>query len=261
MFQSYYLALSFTDFNRGSDKHGKIKDCPFEHKVIKQHIYIYNLRDVVKQYRIKLQCHQLKYIVISVVYRPPDCEPNCLELSRNPSYIQDLLLRKPVFNLGDLNCNILKQTEENYMTRNVSQHENISNSLWKIINRYIPQSPQLNQLIPKTHRLYEMSSTNTFPLWDHQPPLKLLNWRWTTTLRLDISNSYSDDTQWSDGEQFNFRRVSCYKVYKLVSSMPSNKSPGIDLITMQVLKDSLPIILLTVLLLHLYFPMPGRNQF
>jgi hypothetical protein len=43
-----------------------------------------------------------------------------------------------------------------------------------------------------------------------------------------------------------FETVDCEEIREIVSSMPTNKSPGIDQISMRVIKNSLPAILPTI---------------
>lgn len=136
---------------------------------------------------------------------------------------------------------ILKQAEENYTKRNVLQHKNNSNSLWKIINRCIPSKSTTKLTYSKDHLIVANEFNKYFSSVGSLTAQKVT--QLALDHNIDISNSNPDHTQYLDGEQFNFRRVSCYDVQKIVLSMPSNKSPGIDQISTQVLKDSLPIIL------------------
>jgi hypothetical protein len=62
---------------------------------------------------LKLQSKKLKSIVICISYRPPECPLSCLETNLKPSFVQALLLNKPIFILGDLNCNVMKDCPEN----------------------------------------------------------------------------------------------------------------------------------------------------
>ena len=62
---------------------------------------------------LKLQSKKLKSIVICISYRPPECPLSCLETNLKPSFVQALLLNKPIFIFGDLNCNVMKDCPEN----------------------------------------------------------------------------------------------------------------------------------------------------
>ena len=50
-------------------------------------------------------------------------------------------------------------------------------------------------------------------------------------------------TDASHDELFTFRQVTCSEVRSIISSMPTNRSPGPDEISMRVIKDGLPVIL------------------
>ena len=48
---------------------------------------------------------------------------------------------------------------------------------------------------------------------------------------------------YSTSELFNFKPVTCTEVQCIILSMPSNKSPGLDKISLGVIQDTLPVIL------------------
>ena len=47
-------------------------------------------------------------------------------------------------------------------------------------------------------------------------------------------------------DEFCFYPVSSYEIRKIVKSFPSNKAPGMDKVSVAVIKDALPIILPTL---------------
>ena len=59
---------------------------------------------------INVQCKKLKSTIICVTYRSDDSPLSSFEEVLKPSYIQALLLDKPITILGDLNCDGLKKT-------------------------------------------------------------------------------------------------------------------------------------------------------
>ncbi len=65
-----------------------------------------------QQLWIKLQNKKMKTIIICVTYRPPDCPLNCIQDDFRQNYVQALSMNKPIFILGDLNCNLLKDCPE-----------------------------------------------------------------------------------------------------------------------------------------------------
>jgi len=57
---------------------------------------------------INLQVRNLKSIVICTMYRPPDTPLTCFDTYLTPSLITASLQNKPIYILGDGNCDILK---------------------------------------------------------------------------------------------------------------------------------------------------------
>ena len=55
---------------------------------------------------------KLQSVVICISYRPPDCPLSFFEELLKPNYIQALTMNKPIVVLGDLNCNVLKESQE-----------------------------------------------------------------------------------------------------------------------------------------------------
>ena len=56
---------------------------------------------------LKIQVRNLKSIIICTVYRPPDTPLTCWENDLTTTLIYALSLDKPVYIMGDLNCNLL----------------------------------------------------------------------------------------------------------------------------------------------------------
>ena len=75
---------------------------------------------------IKVQCKMFKSLLICVPYRPPDCPVVCFESFFKPNYIQALQYGKPIFILGDLNCNLLKTSQEQKALNDVSTELNLT---------------------------------------------------------------------------------------------------------------------------------------
>ena len=67
---------------------------------------------------LKIQVRNLKLIIICTVYRPPDTALTCLEDDLTATLIYALFLDKPVYIIGDLNCNLLnvELTETKFLT-------------------------------------------------------------------------------------------------------------------------------------------------
>ena len=81
--------------------------------------------DLFHQLWLKLQHKKSRPIVMCVSYRPPDCPLSCFENNLKPSNTEALLLDKPIFILGDLNCNILKTGPESIALENFMYEMNL----------------------------------------------------------------------------------------------------------------------------------------
>ena len=55
----------------------------------------------------------------------PDCPVSCFEELLKPSYIQALTMNKPIAVLGDLNCNVLKESPESNALSNFLPETNL----------------------------------------------------------------------------------------------------------------------------------------
>ena len=77
------------------------------------------------QFWLKLQYRKLRSVMICISYRPPDCLLSCFEELLKPSYIQALTMNKPIAVLGDLNCNVLKESPESKALSNFLSETNL----------------------------------------------------------------------------------------------------------------------------------------
>ena len=58
-------------------------------------------------------------------YRPTDCPLACFENLFKPNYTEALVLNKPIFVIGDMNCNMLKNGLDNKALAEVSSEFNL----------------------------------------------------------------------------------------------------------------------------------------
>ncbi len=72
----------------------------------------YTTESNFQQLWIKFKNKKMKSIIICVTYRPPDCPLNCIQDDFRQNYVRALSMNKPIFILGDLNCNLLKDCPE-----------------------------------------------------------------------------------------------------------------------------------------------------
>ena len=136
---------------------------------------------------------------------------------------------------------VLTEAERSYTLQEVQENKNDPRSLWKIINRTIPSKEKERQVYTKNPKTVadefnaffskvgrnasdtvaqlaeEINIIHQEPLFEPAPPPQC--------------------------DLFNFRSVSVEEVRRIISAMPTNKSPGPDKVEARVLKDSLSVIL------------------
>ena len=60
---------------------------------------------------VKIQIRNLKSFLICTVYRPPNTSTTCFDTDLSVTLIEALSFNKPIFILGDLNCNVLNAND------------------------------------------------------------------------------------------------------------------------------------------------------
>ena len=68
---------------------------------------------------MQIQYRNLKSILLCTVYRPPDCSMTCFEDEFLEKHTLALTHGKEVIMIGDLNCDILKNSPESRVFRNL----------------------------------------------------------------------------------------------------------------------------------------------
>ena len=115
-----------------------------------------------------------KSIIICVTYRPPDTSLNCFEDLLKPNYVQALTLNKQILVLGDLNCNMLGNSQERRALTNFSTELNLTQII-KTPTRITATSQMLIDviLVSSTALVLESGVINT-SISDHLPVYVLL---------------------------------------------------------------------------------------
>ena len=64
---------------------------------------------------LSIQINKHKSFIVCTAYRPPDCSLDCFDQELSESFISAMTLSKdrPIFILGDLNCNVLDTSDGN----------------------------------------------------------------------------------------------------------------------------------------------------
>jgi hypothetical protein len=140
----------------------------------------------------------------------------------------------------------LKAAEKQHVRIEVNLHKDNFRSLWKVINRCIPSKDK----IILTYHKNTLELANDFNQFfqsvgkraaETAEMLALQN-----NLNIYISTELEPQNRRSElfsTELFKFTPVTYTEVQRIITTMPSNKSPGPDKISMRIIKDCLPVIL------------------
>lgn len=134
----------------------------------------------------------------------------------------------------------LQEAERDHTFEEVTANKNNSGSLWKIINRAIPSKDKQRPAFIKDVAVLTNEFNQFFAKVGLNAADAAQRLRENIIVR-DFSSENGIDT--TSMELFNLRTVSLEEVHRIVTSLPMNKSPGPDKISVCVLKDCLPVIL------------------
>ena len=138
---------------------------------------------------------------------------------------------------------LLKNAECDHIRTEVQSHKDNPGSLRKIINSCIPSKEKETPVYSRNTELVADDFNQFFSFVGRNVA--------QTTAQLTVENNINisdtclispPTTRNSSEELFNFNPVTCTQVERIVSSMPSNKSPGPDKVSMRIIKDCLPVI-------------------
>ena len=161
---------------------------------------------------------------------------------------------------------LFKNAECDHIRTEVQSHKDNPGSLRKIINTCIPSKEKETPVYSRNTELVANDFNQFFSFVGRNVA------QTTAQLTVDNNINISDTclispptTRNSFKELFNFTFVSCTQVERIVSSMPSNKSPGPDKVSMRITKTAFPSSLArwqtlsTVLSQPLHFQTPGKR--
>ena len=118
---------------------------------------------------LKLQSKKLKSVVICVTYRPPECPLSCLETNLKPSFVQALLLNKPIFIIGNLNCNVMKSCPENTALENFMFEMNLNQLITTPTRTTDADESLIDVILTSTPHLVNESGVMDVTISDHLP--------------------------------------------------------------------------------------------
>ena len=136
---------------------------------------------------------------------------------------------------------ILRDAERKYTLEEVQMHKHISSSLWKVINRTIPSKDKDKLIYTRNHKTVTNGFNNFFTSVGRNASESAV--QLAEEHNIVMTEQEGPPLTIPTSELFNFRAVTCEDVQRIISSLPLNKSPGVDKLNARIFKDSLPVIL------------------
>ncbi|CAB4034648.1 Hypothetical predicted protein [Paramuricea clavata] len=139
----------------------------------------------------------------------------------------------------------LIKAQRNHVYNEVMKHKNNTGSLWKIIKDTVAYKEKETVVYSKDPKIVAEEFNHFFSSVGENTAI-------AASQLLQDYNIYPDTPPTAafnrnypvyESEMFNFDPVSCSEVKNIIMSMPTNKAPGKDKVSMRIIKDCLPVIL------------------
>ena len=139
---------------------------------------------------------------------------------------------------------LVKNAECDHIRTEVQSHKDNPGSLWKIINTCIPSKEKETPVYSRDTELVANDFNQFFASVGRNAAQTAAQLAIDKNINISDTSLFSPPTTRTSSEElFNFTPFTCTQVEHIVSSMTSNKSPGLDKVGMRILKDCLPVIL------------------
>ena len=132
----------------------------------------------------------------------------------------------------------IRSAERAFAADQITSNPNNSSQLCKTIRSFIPKKSASVRSFSKDDRTVA-NDFNRFFTSVGQVAVDKINYL-ANECNFDLSTPTFDPRIFPVTDQFNFKHIDCDEVAQIVSSMPANKSSGINKMLVRVIKDSLP---------------------
>lgn len=133
-----------------------------------------------------------------------------------------------------------KDAEKDYVRGEVLADKNNSGSLWKVINNAIASKEKQIHIYSKDPKSVADYFNQFFSSVGRKSAEVAVHI--ASVNKIDTNLSMDSYALSHKLEPFTFNSGTCTEVQRIILSMPSNKSPGPNKISMRVMKDSLPVL-------------------
>ena len=116
---------------------------------------------------IQIQHKKLRSILLCVCYRPPDCPVSCFTNNFMAEYTRALIYGKDILVVGDLNCNLLKTTQEAEALRDICCSLNLVQLIDKPTRVTLQSSSLIDVIMTSSESLIVKSGVVEVNISDH----------------------------------------------------------------------------------------------
>ena len=131
---------------------------------------------------------------------------------------------------------LLKNAECDHIRTEVQSHKDNPGSLWKIINTCIPSKEKETPVHSRDTELVANDFNQFLSSVGRNAAQTAAQLAIDNNINISDTSLISPPTTRNSSEKlFNFTPVTCTQVERIVSSMPSNKSPGPNKVSMRII--------------------------
>ena len=138
----------------------------------------------------------------------------------------------------------LRLAEQQYAETQIRNNPNNTGCIWKTIRSFIPKKSVNRKTYSKEDKLVANEFNKFFTSIGQNTIHKIQSL--ANECNYDLKQASFVPKCYPLSQQFTFRTVECSEIEHIVNSMPTGKAPGIDKISLRVIKDCLPAILPTL---------------
>ena len=135
----------------------------------------------------------------------------------------------------------IKVAEREFFTEQIQRNPSNTNSIWKAIRHIIPKKSTSQRIFSKDNKVVADEFNRFFVSVGQSSVDKIQSL--ANECNITLNRNYFVPRQYPLCEQFHLNTIGSGEIERIISSMPSNKAPGIDKISVRVLKDCLAPIL------------------
>ena len=135
----------------------------------------------------------------------------------------------------------IKIAEREFFSEQIERNPGNTNNIWKAIRQIIPRKSTSQRIFSKDNKTVADEFNRFFVSVGQSSVDKIQTL--ANECNMTLNRNYFVPRQYPPCEQFHLNTTGSGEIERIISSMPSNKAPGIDKISVRVLKDCLAPIL------------------